>query len=380
VFSSFDEIEDLREHWDRLALESGQDIYTTYDWCATWWHHYGTNRRLSGHIWKNERLVAVAPLFQETLCLGPLSVRALRLCGCDHSVSTCGLLVDAERFGELLEKTAAGGRAIPDLVQLGPLAGYATGCESWAANQAALHGFQHSVCSGAPQMVFDLPPTFEDYVAQLPKKKRGELRREERDFYSQAGARVVLAEEPADVARALEEFIDLHQAYWRAEGRLGHFDDWPGCRDFHREMVRRQAPLRRVVFIQLKVGGETIASEYCYRFGRRMHWFLTARRREVSGRVGFCAMIRAAIDGGITQLDGMRGYYDYKKWLGARVVSQRSIVWIRNSALSALRRNAFRSAAGLLDLVYYRTWFSRLAPRLPLPRKPLRSMWIRSRL
>jgi hypothetical protein len=34
----------------------------------------------------------------------------------------------------------------------------------------------------------------------------------------------------------------------------------------------------------------------------------------------------------------------------------------------------------LLHLLYYRIWFSRIAPHLPLPRRPLWRIWMRSHL
>ena len=38
---SFDELQRLREPWDRLALKAGSEIFLTYDWCRIWWKYYG---------------------------------------------------------------------------------------------------------------------------------------------------------------------------------------------------------------------------------------------------------------------------------------------------------------------------------------------------
>lgn len=382
VYTDFRELQDDRRQWDALAQETGGDIYGTFDWCNTWWRHYGQDRELRIHVFtRGQQWVAVLPTFFEKVRLGPFPLRVVRLVGSDHSVTTCSPAIRPGAEADVLHDWLAKVRsARPDVIHLGPLAGYFESVETLIDSLPQHAEYLHRIEVGYPQMVVDLPAKFDDYLAALPKKKRGELRREERDFLARPAARCRIVDDPRDIVAAFEEFVDLHQAYWRADHRLGHFGDWPRSLEFHREILRNQSAFGRAILILIEDAGKLMAAEHCYLFGSRLHWFLSARRRDFPGRVGFCAMVREAISRGATQLDGMRGYYEYKKWLGARVVHQKSIVLIADRARSRRRFARFQKVSGALNLLYYRLWFSRLAPKLPLPRRPLRQTWIRTQM
>jgi len=382
IVNTFEEIRPLRSQWDDLVLRSGGDIYSTFDWCDVWWRHYGHQRSLQIHLfYRQTALIGVVPLFLDRLCLGPLQLYLLRIVGCDHSVTTCGLTVRPEDCTQVVTALVNWIEArFPEAVlHLGPFGGYVSTADSLDAAFASWKHLRLTRDVHASQMVFDLPPSFDAYLASLPKKKRADLRREEREFAAAGGTCEVIQRED-EVAPALDDFINLHQSYWQDEGRLGHFDDWSGSRAFHHELARRQFECGRLMLIALRKDGEMVAGEYCYAFGSRVHWILTARRRALSGRVGFCAMVREAVTRGAAQIDGMRGYYEYKKWLGARVVNQQAVAIAPRRAAVQMRYSLFCRAARALDFMYYRLWFSRIVPRFRLNRAPLWNSWIRTRL
>lgn len=375
--------EESRSAWDELALQSGGDIYSTYDWCRIWWRHYGHGRRLQIHVFaRGGRWVACLPSFSEKLRLGHIALTAVRLVGCDHSVTTCQPTIQPGEESCVLRAWIAqiGSNVKPDVIQLGPLPGYGDSAESLAQSVEPFCGLAQETELSRPQMVVDVPDSYDRYLAQLPKKKRGELRREERDFALIPGASIRVVDAPQEFEGEFGRFVDLHQTYWQADRRLGHFGDWPQSREFHQEMIRAQSAAGRAILIMIESGSQLLAAEYCYGFGSRLHWFLSARRRDFSGRVGFSSMMREAIARGATQLDAMRGYYDYKKWLGARVVQQKSMVLLPDAPRARRRFDRFRAASKIMNLLYYRIWFSRLAPKLRIPRHSLRQTWIRTQL
>lgn len=390
VVESFDDAARLQPQWDALVEKTEGDIYSTYDWCAVWWSHYGNGRHLQIHLFhQGDRLVSVIPLFGERLWIGLLPLRIVRLVGCDHSVTTCAPVIDGDWFGVVLPLLIdhLEARGAWDLLHFGPLAGYYNHGNdiARALDECRNVGNVAIRNNDGPHTVFDLPAGFDTYLNNLSPKVRRAIRKRSKRF-SAAHRRNVIVVPPDQVKRAFLEFIQQHQAQWRQRGQLGHFRDWPDSEAYHGDMVEAQARHGRLMMVRLEGDGEQVGCQYSYRFGRRVHWILNSRSLDPKwsaygpGTLLFCALASAAIDAGATQVDGLRGYYDYKVRLGGMVLQLSSIGVIHRGVLSALRVRLARYGAGLLHLLYYRIWFGRLAPRFPRLQRPLWSAWIRSRI
>lgn len=385
VADDFADLEPIRNEWDAFVERIGGDLFATYDWCAVWWRHYGNKRRLHVHILRDGpggAIVAVLPLFSERLRVGPFALRVVRLVGCDHSVTSVAPAIEMPHARQVLRAVVdhVSQTGSWDVLQLGPLPGYFEYAEQLALDLRACGVGDVDVVDREPHMYFDVAASFEAFLDNLSTKERRNVRRDERKLDERGAVVRELVRDRRELWGAFEAFIEMHQAHWRGLGCLGHFADWPGAVAFHRDMAERQLDRGRLMLSRVRVGDETVASEYSYAFGKRVHWILGARREGAPGRVGFCGLVRHACDSGLTLIDAMRGSYEYKRLLGAKVAPQRSIVALRGGAMSSLRYRAMRAAARCLDLAYYRVYFSRLAPKLPVTPGPLWRSWIRSRL
>ena len=127
-FDSFDDAAPLCGAWDALVERVGGDLFATFDWCAIWWKHFGHGRRLELFTaWCGDDLVAVLPMFRETIRWGPIGLRVVRVVGCDHGVTTCNLAIEpqwAEATARLLVEALEFGGPW-DLLHIGELPGYA---------------------------------------------------------------------------------------------------------------------------------------------------------------------------------------------------------------------------------------------------------------
>ncbi len=383
VCDDFGQLEISREEWDEFILGVGGDLFSTYDWCSVWWRHFGGRRVLEIYVFRHEeRVVAILPLFRETLRLGPVSIRAIRIVGCDHAAMTCSLPIDPSWVAQVVRQflANAAARGPWDLIHLGPFPGYSDCVSKLFDVLEECDDLRVKRGQEYPQMVFDLPSDYESYVKDLPVKERRNVRRDERRLEKDGTVvrRSVVSQE--EVGPAFEQFLDMHQVYWMKCGKLGHFGDWPGSEAFHRDMAECQFTSGRLMLLQVLLNGELVASDYCYECGNCIHWILSGRRPKVPGRIGFCTLVRKAAANGVRQIDAMRGFYEYKRLLGARVTQQTSIVAVRRGLMHRARAGAFRVAARLLDLAYYRIWFCRVAPRLPSLQRPLWQTWIRTRV
>jgi CelD/BcsL family acetyltransferase involved in cellulose biosynthesis len=368
-YESFRDVQDLREEWDALVERVGGDLFSTFDWCAIWWKHFRHGRRLQLYVARvDNELIAVLPLFAETIRWGPLFLRVVRIVGCDHGTTTCNVAVRPDFLKPAVEALMAElDRAETwDIVHLGELPGYS----SYGPELAdALRGCPQvgdvvfSDCD-YPHMVFDLPESFDAYLASLSLKERRNVRRDERKL--ERGGRVEHREltDPRELHRAITEFAALHAYLWAARGRLGHFGEWPGAEEFHREVAPVLLERGRLVLMEVRVDGKLEATEYGGRFGGRVHWIVASRRHDTTSRIGFCALVRFALKSGARQIDALPGYYDYKRRLGAQVLGVKTITVLSPRRRSRVRTRLFRAATWMVDLIYHRLWFWHVAPWL----------------
>jgi CelD/BcsL family acetyltransferase involved in cellulose biosynthesis len=377
----------MREEWDALVGEAGGDIYFTYDWCRTWWRYYGRGRQLSILSFRQDnKLVGLVPLLVERLWMGPVPIRLAKMLGSDFTtvVLSPPVLPDCavDIYTIVLETMLGQGRC--EAAWFGPLAG----------NQPHRQALRQA-CGPQVQIVrdrdigvhtiFQLPETFEQYLAGLDKSQRGNYRRDQRNLEKLHPLRLDTIEDVTQIQPEFDRFVALHQAQWTPQGMLGHFGDWPDAIAFNRDLARTMAAQGRLRLERLTAGQEPVAYDYSFRLGPRLFWRLPARRtgepwdRLGLGRVCLVARIQAAIAAGIRQIEGGGGHYDYKVRLGATEYPLGSML-ISNKGLAGLKAKMLCRRADLLNFAYYRAWFSRIAPRLPLPRRPLWRMWIRSHL
>jgi|CXWL01.1.fsa_nt_gi CelD/BcsL family acetyltransferase involved in cellulose biosynthesis len=365
---SFEAALPMQEEWDALVERVGGDVFNTFDWCATWWKHFGRRRNLAIHIARRgDELVAVWPLFREKLRWGPLSLRVVRVVGCDHGVTTCNLSTDSDCVHAVASAivSALESDGPWDLLHVGEIPGY-------AGNAAALvNGFRQSPKvrdvnfenNAYPHAVFDVPADYEAYLAGLSVKERRNVRRDERELAKRGGTH----HEPRtgqELDAAFDVLIDLHRKHWAVRGRHGLFDDVPGAEAFHREMAQKCMNSGRLALIEVKTSEGTIASEYALRFNKRLHWIIGGRREDVTSRIGFCALMHGGVRDGVTLIDGLPGAYDYKRRLGARSLSIKMISVLPRGGRGAMRLAMTRVVTQFISLVYHRAWFWHLAPWL----------------
>ena len=388
---SFEEMHSLRQEWDRLVERTGAPIHLTFDWCRIWWKYYGGNRELLTFIFrKDQDLTGVVPMFVERTRMGPVSLRLAKLLVSDHTIAVCDPPVctdDAHRVFESVLETLIGEYHC-DVVTFGPISGLyhsldilREACDS----RQDLGAIAHDKVI-APLTTFGLPETFDDYVTSLRRGDRSNLRRRYKHIAKTFEISEDVVREPGRAETEFESFRQMHERQWETEGKLGHFADWPMAGDFHLELVRSQAKLGRLRLYRLLADGEVISYQYAFAFGNCLHWILPARvvgkqwKRFGLGRLALATMIERAIGERLKRIEAGPGHYPYKTEMGGRESDLRSIVVVSARVRTKVRQRLFTILAGALDLLYYRLYFARIAPKLPWRQGPLWRCWIRSRL
>jgi len=390
VYDSFEAVPHSSEDWDDFVAKAGGDIYLSYDWCRVWWKHYGQKRDLRIFIFRKEgKIVGLLPMFVDRFRLGIPWFRLAKVVGSDFTLGVCNPPVQPEHapdvfrllFGALLvtEKCHA--------VWLGPihedckaLDGLGRACKEPSSEWRLFR--EHAL---APHTFFNLPGSFEDYLMSLGKSMRGNFRRSWKQLNEAYSVQADSVVQPAELEREFEKFVDLHTAQWAAESKLGHFGDWPDALEFNRDLVRAYSAKGRVRLHRLIADGEVVSYQYCFAFGDCNHWRLPARvvghewDRFSLGNLTLVLLFETSIGEGIYRVEGGQGHYDYKIKLGGEELSLRSLLVVRNGFGAALRARLFTALADFLQFFYYRGWFHKISPRLPLKRRPLWGAWIRTR-
>jgi CelD/BcsL family acetyltransferase involved in cellulose biosynthesis len=392
VLTDWDQVQPFAAAWDSLIQRVGGDIYFTLDWCRMWWCYYGQGRRLRLFLfWDGPTLVSLLPMMVDRLWLGPVPVRLAKFVGADFAPIVLNPPVAPEHavavYTHALRHLLVDQGC--DAAWFGPLAGHRPhhrealrqACQAASPAVQILRDRDAGV-----HTIFHLPSTFEQYLGLLSGSDRGNFRRCRRKLDSDYKIQVDRLETREQVEPRFQEFLTLHATHWRSQGMLGHFDDWPHAEPFNRDLIRVMAPQARLWLLRLASGEQTLSYEYSFRLGDWLYWRLPARRAGQPwdnlgvGRVSLITLFQEAIAAGIQHIEGGPGHYDYKLRLAGTEYPLGSMLIVGGTARAQAKTRLLNRWADLLHLLYYRIWFSRIAPHLPLPRRPLWRIWVRSHL
>jgi CelD/BcsL family acetyltransferase involved in cellulose biosynthesis len=165
----------------------------------------------------------------------------------------------------------------------------------------------------------------EDVVDALSGSRRQRARRALRGF---GEVEAEWAETPAQAQAILDELIELHQARWTAEGAPGAFAS-ERFTAFHRALVERLLPERRVALLRVRRGEEVVGCLYGFVEDGRLLFYQSGLRRYEdnrlkAGMVAHVAFMRACREHGLTAYDFLAPATRYKQELSTRA---ERLVW-----------------------------------------------------
>ena len=392
VVDNFVEPSLTQQEWDDFVESVDGEIFLTFDWCRLWWKYYGENRVLKIFVFRyHDRIVGLIPLFFEKIWLGPLYAKVAKIVGSDFTMPQFSLPIKPLYMKEIGRRfTASMSEYDWDILYLGPIAGMFEHYDDLKSTLEELFGDSHVVLcyNRTEQTYFKLPQSWDEYLADLHRKERTKIKRHYRLVHKAFGDKT----EPIVAKCAMEDNLDdmfaglvqMHQEHWQQMGKSGHFGDWPHAREFHRDMAKVQLKRDRLRLIKVTLGEWCLGYKYGYIFGRNYFDFLDARSdlKELAnvglGRIIYSEMFKDAIRKKAKYIDSMRGRYRHKLEMGGELLPTRNLYIIAQKPTTTIRIKLFRFFAGLLDLFYYRIWYHKIAPQLPLTRRYLWKIWIRT--
>ncbi|MCC6493539.1 MAG: GNAT family N-acetyltransferase [Pirellulales bacterium] len=362
------EVAPYQQAWDALA---GDCVFRSYSWLTTWWRHYGQahhQRRLAillafSQQSGGDRLVAVLPAYVDPSWR---QGRVLRLMGDGEVCSDhAGALVT--QSSDLT--TGAIGAFAAHLIQRDDwdLIDFTAVDDDDAASAAIFQALALHECTVSRLLAdrcwaIELPPTWEEYLGQLSKSHRKQLRQLERRVLDAGLGRWQLVQSSREFADAWTTLVDLHQRRRQSLNQPGCFAS-PTWAAFHWDVAQQLLAAGRLRLSTLQLGGAAIAAEYHLAGGRVTFAYQGGveprRLADEPGQLSTLCSLQHAIAEGHARFDLLRGDEPYKAhWRAAprqavRLLAIPPRLWprVRHGAWSGARRlaGAARQYTGLFS-------------------------------
>jgi len=307
-----EDLEGLRDQW-RALLNGGREakVFQHPVWQQIWLEEFqGDRQPLLLSVRDGARLLAVAPLLREGTRLSLIG---------DHNI--CDYMDFVMAPGEEKESLSALLDALQgeDWTEL-ELRGLAVGSPTLALlpSLAGDRGLEVRVEREAVCPQLDLPSTWEDYLAQLGKKNRHELKRKIRRLYSTAvSVRLLALRTPAEVGEGMDTFLRLMTLKCDKAQFMT-----PQMERFFRRAAVALAEEGLIALYMLEMDGRRVASALCFEDENEVLLYNSGYDPELSylsvGLISKALLLRSAIEGGRRHLDFLRGNESYKYDLGGR--------------------------------------------------------------
>lgn len=357
VVRTTSELDALAPAWaDLLARSACNEPMLSPTWLRAWWRIFGPlgRRELCCVLFhEHDRLVGLAPLLRRTHWYRPgLPYRRIEPLGAGEreadAICSDYLNVIVERGYEpdvarsLAQSLLAGCLGpwdeflVPMMDGDGPMPGL-------LAQAFRSEGVTAELTATGAAPYASLPATWEQYLANLPKKKRYYVLRAERDFLTWAGSAVhyQVARTVAELEEGKRILHSLHQERWNADEKRGRFHS-SRFLAFHDAVMPDLLRLSALELLWLCVGTEPVAAQYNLTWNNKTTFYQCGRKADLPhgvrpGSVLLHYAIRRAIHAGRREFDFLNGLATYKMQLAT---ATRPIVQVR--AVRAAGRESLR--------------------------------------
>jgi len=310
----------LAGEWDELvARAASSHLFLTYRWQRTWWDHLGRGELLLIAVRDDaDRLLGIAPLFRHTNEQGQ---RELSFVGCTEVSDYLDFIADRHQAEEVYSAIWSGltGPDGPgwDALNLCNIP-HASPTLTHLTELARSQGYTVSVEVEDVCPVITLPATWDDYLAQLNKKQRHEIRRKLRRAREAAEVNWSVVEGGDSLGADTEAFIELHQ---KSTAEKEDFWDEP-TKSFFRAIIGQLAEAGWLKLYFIQFNGIRAASLLCFDYQNEILVYNsgydpTQFAHLSPGIVLVAFAIQHAIELGRSRFDFLRGDEVYKFRFGA---------------------------------------------------------------
>ena len=292
----------LPKEWDHLASTStAATPFQTRMWVQTWTNHFSSPKHLKTIVIREgSDVVAIYPLISSSAPWSPLRSAGVGpsdylgpiIAGNDERIHTAV-------FDTLVELSK---HHLIDLHQMPSDHPFT----NWMENSGSV--------PQAKCLILDLPSTFNDYVSNLSKSLRYDVRRLEGKALKERGA-VVEWVSNETIDEFAEQFFELHRLRWKSRGLPGAF--FGKGERFQRDWMRQAVQSGTLIMNRLVAERKPVGCVYAMRHGSTFYFYQAGMDPAASslspGTILVSKMIERAIEEGCVTFDFMRGDEPYKR-------------------------------------------------------------------
>lgn len=315
---------ELLEWKDLVAKDPNRHVFSTPDWHRLWWGEFGLDKKLFVLTFLDPHPVGITALMLDkpqeggrlrfvggddlTDYLGPVSA------GVEYLPSIADALINYLR-DEIPDWSVFEAKCLP----------VPFGFAEWLVEAADRLGLQFDIEQDDVTAVLPLPDSFDDYLDQLSRKERHELRRKTRRFEESFPTSTVTTATPATLMIDIATFLGMHRG---SEGMKGKFMG-PHRAIFFSRVAEAFQPTGMLSLDFMSSSGDTIASTFSLIYGDTFYLYNSAYepsfRRTSPGLVLASRLIERCIALGFRRFDFLRGAERYKFDLGAQALPLHSV-------------------------------------------------------
>jgi len=359
-----DDFASLAGEWEKLHASS-QSIFTSFDWLALWWKHYGKGRPLKILCARTGgALVGILPLYIDTAPMLRFPVRQLRLVGTggDTFPDDLGPILLLGHENEAARALADAVLELPGwdvllLHDLDPACAF-----TQAMSQAAKRAHLPSLEGRSERIAFmNLAASWDDYLKSLHRDKRYRIKNIRKKLNAAHPSHFFVWSDAATLDQGFDRLVFLHRKRWDQAG-LSHAFVSPEYLGFHRDVMHACLKKDRLRLYCLEIDGQVGAMYYFYKLRDRVFLMQSGFDPDLSdvkpGQVLLGHVIEHAISEGHKVLDFLRGEHRYKDELAT---GERETVYL---TAFRFRPGSLVWAARKLYLPQIKAWvMARLKPK-----------------
>jgi CelD/BcsL family acetyltransferase involved in cellulose biosynthesis len=313
--SNYDQFIETKEDWNSVLSKSGQHYpFLTHQWFDAWWQGFGQDGEMEIlFFWDDQgSLAGIAPLMIHDNVLQFMA---------NHEVTDyCDFICIDDKRDEFYTH-------LLDYFEKDPSKYYpiefinipeSSDSLSRLPGLAAKRNLSHDTQESEVVPVLSLPKSYDEFLRNLGRKNRHELRRKIRKWDSVGDVRIERITDPGKLGSVIKEFVALHKASSLAKKE---FWEKQGMSEFFSGLVRKFSKENWVELDAQYVGNRMIAALLSFFDEFSVYFYNIAFDREYSdlspGFYLFDHAIKQAITEGKLGANFLRGREKYKYFFGA---------------------------------------------------------------
>ncbi len=314
--TTYERFVDTKKDWNTLLFCSGQNSpFLTHQWFDAWWKCFGQDGELEIlFFWDDSgSLVGIAPLM--------VSDAALRFMASHEVTDYCDFIscVDYrnEFYDNLLDyfQTNISKYSHVEFINIPESSPTLLSLRGLAAR----HEWEYEAHESEIVPILILPGSYDEFMQNLGRKNRHELRRKIRKLESLGQIHIERITESEKLSSAIKKFVSLHKASSPAKQEFWQKQEMT---EFFYEMIHLFASGNWAELHMLHIEDKSIAALLSFPYEDTLYFYNVAYDREYSayspGFFLFDHAIKQAIAKGIKVADFLRGREKYKYFFGAK--------------------------------------------------------------